>query len=293
MNSSFNPAASADELPSPVIRPVSLDYAVAAWALPDFDAPEPELPPDTTLTDPASAQESAHLAQIRQEAAQAGFAQGQREGAQAGFSAGRTEGLAAAQAEITQMQRRLLGWLQHLATPLADLDREVGTQLARLATQMARALIYRELTLKPEQIDVVARAALSALPVAVRAVTLICHPDEVEVLQSAIADGGLEMRGGGEIHVRGEVAIAPGGLRVESTTGGVQAEVDATLDARWAALCLRILGELVPGPAEAIGNVPQDNVPHAGSDAATVPQARSVKRDVLSGDLSDRVEPKQ
>ncbi|MHB9020222.1 MAG: FliH/SctL family protein [Halothiobacillus sp.] len=293
MNSSFSPAAPAHELTTLVVRPVSLDYAVEAWALPDFDAPEPELPPDS-LTDPASAQESARLAQIRQEAVQAGFAQGQREGAQAGFSAGRTEGLAAAQAEITEIQRRLLGWLQHLATPLADLDREVGTQLARLATQMARALIYRELTLKPEQIDLVARAALSALPVAVRAVTLICHPDEVEVLQSAIADGGLGMRGGGEIHVRGEVAIAPGGLRVESTTVGVQAEVDATLDARWAALCLRVLGELAPGPAEAIGNVPQDNVPQdTGSDAAAVPQALPVKRDVLSGDLSGRVEPKK
>lgn len=245
----------APDQPAPVVRPLASSDRVEAWLIPDFDTQQP-LDLSSEIADAAAhanaLPDAEALAQMTHEAAQAGFAQGHREGLAAGFAAGHAEGLSAGQTEINQLQRRFHGWLHHLANPLAELDGEVALQMARLATHLARALIYRELILKPEQIDWVANAAMAALPLAVREITLFCHPGELEALQAAIHTGGVHLPGKGEIHVQADEAIAAGGLRVESATVGIQAQVDATLEARWASLCLNALGELVPSPAEAI-----------------------------------------
>ncbi|OZA79880.1 MAG: hypothetical protein B7X64_08145, partial [Halothiobacillus sp. 39-53-45] len=108
-----------------------------------------------------------------------------------------------------------------------------------------------------EQIDKVAHAAIAALPLAVRQITVFCHPGEVAALQAAVRSGGVSVQGNGDIHVQGDEAIAAGGLRVESGTVGIQAQVDATLESRWASLCLRTLGELAPGPGDALPELPE------------------------------------
>jgi flagellar assembly protein FliH len=256
---------------------------VEAWLMPDFDTPQLAAMPEAPAGAAASP-DAAALAQITHEAAQAGFAQGHHEGFDAGFAAGRAEGLAAGQTEINQMQHRLQGWLQHLANPLAELDREVEIQMARLATQMARALIYRELTLKPEQIDLVAQAAIAALPLAVRHITVLCHPQEVDALRSAIHAGTLNLHGKGEIHVQGDEAVAAGGLRVESGTVGIQAQVDATLESRWATLCLRTLGELAPGPGDALPELAEKKFEQKPEQEPSQPTA-------LEGDVNRAATP--
>ena len=185
---------------------------------------------------------------------------GLAEGKEAGYAAGHAEGLAAAMAEQTRIQHRLTGWLESLTQPLADLDAEVGLQLARLAAQMARAIIYRELTIEPEQLEQVARAAIEALPVAVRAITLVCHPDDADALTAAIEQGQVQHALARHITVRRDSAVTPGGLLVESGTEGVSSFVDARLEARWAALCLRVLDAEVAGPADPI-TMPPDEVP--------------------------------
>jgi flagellar assembly protein FliH len=292
--------ATAPDQTAPVVRPLSPPDRVEAWLIPDFDTPQVAAMPEALADAAEGLPDAAALAQIVQEAAQAGFAQGQREGFDAGFATGRAEGLAAGQTEINQIQRRFQGWLHHLANPLAELDREVTHQMARLATQMARALIYRELTLKPEQIELVANAAIAALPLAVRHITLLCHPQEVDALQAAIGTGALSLQGKGDIHVQADEAITAGGLRVLSGTAGIQAQVDATLESRWATLCLRTLGELTPGPGDALPDLaeqkpeqepeqePGQEAPHptasdgdinrAGASLQTPPKARPTRK---------------
>jgi len=247
-------ATSEDE--RPVVRPLSASAeassGVSAWDLPDFDVPESL---SVESSEPFDPQVEA-LAQASQAAEEAGFAAGRDQGEQAGFAAGHAEGhaqgLAAALAEQTQIQLRLQGWLQALEQPLADLDVEVSMQLARLAAQMARAIIYRELTIKPEHLEVVARTAIEALPVAVRAVTLVCHPDDADALQAAIDQDKVQTQHAQSITVRRDAGVTPGGLQVESNTVGVESLVDASLEARWATLCLRVLDEQMAGPADSI-----------------------------------------
>lgn len=252
MKSSSDPQAAAAVDEPPLVRPLtaSADVAseISAWTLPDFDVPEAPSDTPSAPLDPHAEQ----LAQARQIAEQAGFAAGRAEGEKAGFAAGHAEGLAAALAEQTRIQQRFQGWLQSLAQPLNELDAEVSLQLARLAAQMARAIIYRELTIEPEHLAVVARTAIEALPVAVRAVTLVCHPDDADALQAAIDQDKVQSQHAQAITVRRDATVTPGGLLVESNTVGVESLVDASLEARWAALCLRVLDEQVAGPADPI-----------------------------------------
>lgn len=243
-----------------VIRPIDPVQGVSAWTLPELNqliepaVVEPDdLPPMLTETD---------LVEAHRLAAQNGYAEGQALGHKAGFEAGYAEGMAAARDETERLERRLQGWLQTLAEPLADLDKEVGSQLARLSTQIARAIIYRELTLAPELIEAVAREALTALPTAVRAVVLVCHPGDQAALEAAVQAGSLAQARGQSFEIRTDETILPGGLRIESGDSGTQAEVDARLDARWAALSLRLLAVVVPGPGEPIllSGAPEEQV---------------------------------
>lgn len=252
MKSSSDPQATASVDEPPLVRPLTsgadVVSGISAWALPDFDeSAQPSEDSDEPLDPHAD-----ERARARQVAEQAGFAAGRAEGEKAGFAAGHAEGLAAALAEQTQIQQRFQGWLQSLTHPLADLDAEVSLQMARLAAQMARAIIYRELTIEPEHLDEVARTAIEALPVAVRAVMLVCHPDDADALQAAIDQDTIQSQHAQAITIRRDATVTPGGLQVESNTEGVESLVDASLEARWVALCLRVLGERVAGPADPI-----------------------------------------
>lgn len=254
-SSDAHPAAAVDE--SPLVRPLTAESdaasGITAWTIPDFDTPEQ---PSVDSSEPIDPHEEERQ-QAKAIAEQSGYAAGYAEGEQAGFAAGHAEGVAAATAEQTQIQQRFNGWLQALAEPLADLDAEVRVQMVRLAAQMARAIIYRELTIEPEHLEAVARTAIEALPVAVRAVTLVCHPDDADALQAAIDLDAIQSQHAQTINIRRDATVTPGGLQVESNTAGVASLVDASLEARWAALCLRVLDEQVAGPAEPI-NVDAD-----------------------------------
>lgn len=249
-----------------VTRPITANHNVTAWALPELDElVEPHEVESEAVT--VEKPNEADFLEERRAAAQNGYAEGQALGRKEGFDAGYAEGMAAAREESERLERRLQGWLHALTEPLADLDKEVGTQLARLATQIARAMIYRELTIAPEQIEAVAREALEALPTAVRQVVLICHPDDRAALESVVQAGELAQARGQSFEIRTDETIQPGGLWVASADSEIQAAVDARLEGRWASLSLRLLGQVVSGPG--------DPIPSDGGSTDGMPKAEN------------------
>ncbi|WP_156521320.1 FliH/SctL family protein [Halothiobacillus diazotrophicus] len=266
MSSSSDPAATKE---SPVIRPLDPGPGVTAWSLPELNQVIEPVAADPVDEASAPVPSEADLIEAHRAAAQNGYAEGKALGHKAGYEAGYAEGMAAARDEIERLERRLQGWLHTLAQPLADLDKEVSAQLARLSMQIARSILYRELTLAPEQIEVVAREALTALPAAVRKVVLICHPEDLAALEASVQAGSLAQARGQSFEIRSDESILPGGLRIESGDSEIQAAVDARLDARWAALSLRLLGTAVPGPGEPIPVDQADDQPthHSAPEA--------------------------
>ncbi len=231
--------SSSDESPT-LTRPLDgSDWSelAGAWELPDFSvAPVDEASDEL---DPATAEE---LAELRAEAEKRGYETGLKKGRDAGYQ----EGMAAAREEIDSVENRLRGWLSHLERPLALLDDEVTEQLTALATQIARVMVAREVRADNSGLPSIAREALSALPVSVRAVTLRCAPDDQSALRELIEDPRFET-----LDLRPDSTVSAGGLIVESG----DARVDASLANRWAATLDHLIGRVYPGPDQVVPEV--------------------------------------
>jgi len=225
-------------------RPLEGGADFSHWDLPEL---EKEVVADADMPALPTVEE---LERMRSEAVEDGRRQGHAEG----YAAGRAEGLEQAREEIEHQQARLHGWLTSLSDPLARLDDEVGHQLARMAMQIAAATIRRELTIRPEDVERVAREAISALPQAAgREITVHGHPDDIDALREAVGENGWALQP--------DPAIAPGGLWVEAG----DARVDATLEARWAQMAIRLLGATVPGPTD----IPEPDAEETAADDAS------------------------
>ncbi len=239
--------SSSDDAPT-LTRPLNASdwqELMGAWELPDFSTAPAEETPDEL--DPETAEE---LAEARAEAEKRGYEAGLQKGRDAGYQ----EGLAAAREEIQSVENRLRGWLSHLERPLGLLDDEVTEQLTALATQIARVMVAREVQADNSGLPSIAREALSALPVSVRAVTLRCAPDDQAALRELLEDPRFET-----LDLRPDPTVSAGGVIVESG----DARVDASLANRWAATLDHLIGRVYPGPDQA---VPEVAVKPSGTD---------------------------
>lgn len=260
--------SSSDESPT-LTRPLDTsDWSelVGAWELPDFSAaPVDEAPEEL---DPATAEE---LAELRAEAEKRGYEAGLQKGRDAGYQ----DGMAAAREEIESVENRLRGWLSHLERPLALLDDEVTEQLTALATQIARVMVAREVQADNSGLPSIAREALSALPVSVRAVTLRCAPDDQAALRELIEDPRFET-----LDLRPDPTVSAGGVIVESG----DARVDASLANRWAATLDHLIGRVYPGPDQP---VPETAATPSGSDRSGEPAEAPAQPNETSSDRTD------
>lgn len=160
-----------------------------------------------------------------------GYQQGYKEGREQGKQEGKTEALAMVREQVDYLQRAMT----MLTEPLAQLDEQVEQELVTLAMTVAKQLVRRELKTDPGQIVAVVRDALSLLPVSQRQATLIMHPEDAELVQSALH---LD-----EISVPWKIVEEPlmtrGGCRIETEVS----RIDATVEKRLAAVIAAALGD--------------------------------------------------
>jgi flagellar assembly protein FliH len=215
--------------------------AYERWELPLLDARGNEVAREEERdVKPLTA---ADIDQIRQAAREDGYNEGREQGYQAGLAEGRErghqEGLETGLAE-GQEQGKSLGYddtrkevdtkldrLEHLLgellLPIRRHEDELETALINLTTVLARAVVYRELTIDSSQIRHVVRRALEALPSTADNIRIHIHPDDCEMVREVTAR--LET----SASVLEDDNVLPGGCRVETR----HSLVDFTVEKRF------------------------------------------------------------
>ena len=186
---------------------------------------------------------AADLEEIRQAAREDGFQEGREAGYQEGFEKGRADGhqqgLQAGEAEgreLGQQQAeeatrkevesrvdRLEHLLGELVLPIQRHEEELESVLVNLTTVLARAVVYRELSLDSSQIRQVVRKALAALPSTADNLRIHIHPDDLEPVRE-VAER-LEV----SPSIIEDDTLMPGGCKVESR----HSLVDYTVEKRF------------------------------------------------------------
>lgn len=167
----------------------------------------------------------------REQGYEAGLAEGRQEGHRQGLEAGLSEGREKgkgqgyedARKEIDSKLDRMEHLLGELLLPIKRHEDELETALVNLTTVLARAVVYRELSLNSSQIRQVVRRAMEALPSTADNIRIRVHPDDCELAREAA--GRLEA----SAVVVEDSEILPGGCRVETR----HSLVDFTVEKRF------------------------------------------------------------
>ncbi len=215
----------------------------AAAEPPAAEPPPPDLP--------------AERAQARAQGRQEGYADGYRDGLVAleGFKQRYAQQLTAPLAALTQQYGAQLDALQAL----------LAEQVADIAVALAREVVRDTVAQRPELIVKVAQEALDATLASARQIVLRVHPEDLPRVAEGVGEA-LAARGA---RLQADPQIAPGGCRVDSELGGVEASVAA----RWSravaglgrALPLEASEAAGPGPAPAEHAAPDPAPPGAAA----------------------------
>lgn len=215
--------------------------AYERWELPLLDERGNEIPREEerpvkplTASDLEEIRRAARedgFAEGREAGYQAGFAEGREQGHKEGYEAGMAEGRERGQAQGYQETRddvdarleRLEQVMAELVEPIRRHEDELESALVNLTTVLARAVLYRELSLDSSQIRRVVRRALASLPATADHIRIHVHPDDSELVKQVAA------RMEAEAVVIEDDALLPGGCRVETR----HSLVDFTVEKRF------------------------------------------------------------
>ncbi len=176
----------------------------------------------------ARAQARAIIAEAQQMARDVAAAE-QRQAWEQGYA----DGMAQAQQQLAAVMGRLSALIANAAIDHERGLRNLDEEALALALALGRAVIRNEVSIDPDAVLGIARAALAEMSAAA-VVSLRVHPDDAEVLRSSLPALGLPATT--EVVVVADPTISPGGCLVESGA----ARVDATIEAQ-----VERLGELL------------------------------------------------
>ena len=165
-----------------------------------------------------AAREDGH-AEGREAGYQEGFGEGREKGHQEGHEAGLAEGrelgteqgLAETRKEVDAKLDRLEHLLGELLVPIKRHEDEVETALVNLTTVLARAVVFRELSLDSSHITEVVRRAMDSLPSTAENVRIHIHPDDYQWVSevarkfeasNSIVEDASVLRGGCKLETR-------------------------------------------------------------------------------------------
>jgi flagellar assembly protein FliH len=142
----------------------------------------------------------------------------------AGFREGEAAGRAAAQNELRPLVERFARTIDELAAMRPRLREQAEGDLVRLAVAIARRVVHRELTIDPQAIAGLVKAALEQLS-AREKIRVRVHPgDEAAVRSCLVAVGRVD-----SVEVSSDAALERGSAILEAERGNLDASAETQL----------------------------------------------------------------
>jgi flagellar assembly protein FliH len=134
------------------------------------------------------------------------------------------EGEAAGRSHVEPVIQRLAASIEALTTLRPRLRREAEADLLKLAVAIARRILHRELTVDPDAVLGLIRAALDTLQ-AQENCRVRVHPDHEAVLRAFLEQLGPAR----QIEVTADRTLEPGGVLFETSRGNLDSSVETQL----------------------------------------------------------------
>ena len=141
-----------------------------------------------------------------------------------GNEAGLAEGRAQTETERLAVLEPLQAMLTELPHAWEQFCLKQAPEMTNICIAAAERVLHEQLTLEPERILSIVRAAITHVPQA-RELTVVVHPDDVPLLKDRPLPGNASMT----VEIRGDKSMWRGGCRVESRQGVVDASHDGAL----------------------------------------------------------------
>jgi flagellar assembly protein FliH len=149
---------------------------------------------------------------------------------QAGYQDGYRDGTAALesfkQSFAQQATSQIGALLDAFDAQLQELDADIARAVADTAVQLARQVLRAEIRTSPEVVVRVAQEAVGAIMLSARHISVQVHPQDLPM----VAEGATEALAARGARLSPNLALARGGVIVQSDVGGI----DARIGARWA-----------------------------------------------------------
>ncbi|GGY63611.1 flagellar assembly protein FliH [Marinobacter zhanjiangensis] len=181
-----------------------------------------------------------------------GREQGYQEGRETGEQEGREQAESDTRAEIDEKLTRLESVMGELLAPIERHQNELESALVNLATVLARAVIYRELSVDSSQITQVVTDAVSSLPSTRENVRVRVHPSDAQWVREAAS------RLDAEMSVTGDDSILAGGCKVETRHSLVDYTVEKRFQKAVQSMLEQQLGSASAGESEELASAMGD-----------------------------------
>lgn len=142
-----------------------------------------------------------------------------------GFEEGQAAARRSLAAEVEAMQGKLARAIEELTGWRARSRREAEQDVVALAIAVARRILHRELTVAPEALLGLVKAALDKMESREIHRVRVARSDAAAVRQFFDHMGAPQ-----RVEVMADPALAPGSVRIESSGGTLDASVDTQLD---------------------------------------------------------------